>query len=118
MGSFQGARTPTGNTDIPTYAIDDQIYSIFGQELVVLQRNPADGRSRIAVKVEVGTFRMGVGVGDTDDDLAAPTETDVTAGGQTIQLKITDGIMVFSRNTHMKFQGEAGSDILTFWLLP
>ncbi len=119
MGNFRGARPPLGDRGVPVHAIDDQIYSIFGVELVVLNHVVGvDSRKVIALKVEVGSFRIKVGVGDTDDDLAVPTETDVASGNQSIQIIPGDGILYFSRNDNMSIQGEGASDILTYWLLP
>jgi hypothetical protein len=115
MGNFRGARPPLGQ-GVPVTAIDDQIYAAFGTELVTL--TAPSGRGTIAMKVETGTFRLKNGAGDTDDDLAAPTATDVSAGNQSLQLKTTDGIVYMSMPDVLTVQGEAGSDILTFWFLP
>jgi len=116
-GNFRGARAPTGESAISVTALTDQLFHAFGQELIQLQRTNDDDRI-IAVKVEVGSFRVKVGVGDTDDDLAAPTESDVVAGAGSLQLIPGDGILYFSRNEHMSLQGEGASDICTFWYLP
>lgn len=115
MGDFNGARKPD-DTKVPVHALNDQIYSIFGQELVVL--NKAEGGARTMVlKVEVGSFRFLVGAGDTDDNMAAPSETDVVAGGQSMQFVVADGIQYLSRPNQLAIQGEGGSDILTYWFI-
>jgi len=116
-GNFRGARTPSGEHAIPITAISDQLFHAFGQELIQLQRT-VDADRIIAMKVEVGSFRIKVDIGDTDDDLAAPGATDVTAGAGSLQIIPSDGIVYFSRNEHMSIQGEGASDILTFWYLP
>lgn len=111
-----GARIPD-DFKIIHHALDSQIFHIFGTELVTLQRSDGEAR-RMACKVEVGTFRFQAGVGDTDDNLAAPSATDVINGTGSVQFVVADGIFYLSRNNIMSIQGEGGSDILTFWFLP
>ncbi len=113
--SFEGARTPD-DTKVPVHAIDSQIFHMFGTELVTLQR--ADGAARTMVcKVEVGSFRVQVGVGDTDDNLDAPAATEVVNGTGSVQFVVTDGIFYLSRANLMSFQGEVASDIFTYWFI-
>lgn len=115
MGDYKGAR-PAEHGAVPVHALNDQIYSIFGAELVVLSKAESDARL-MAIKVEVGSFRFKVGIGDTDDNMAAPTETDVVNGLQSMQFVVADGIQYLSRNSEMTIQGESGSDILTYWFV-
>lgn len=117
-GDFLGARKPH-DTGVPIHALSDQIFAAFGTELISLDRTGAEiGADKImACKIEVGSFRFKVGFGDSDDDFAAPAETDVTAGNQSVQFAVADGIFYLSRNNIMSFQGEGASDIMTYWFL-
>lgn len=115
MGDFNSARPPD-DTKVPVHALTDQIYSIFGQEQVVLSKAAGQGRTMV-FKVEVGTFRFKVGTGDTANDMAAPTETDVTAGAQSVQFAVADGLQYLSRPDELTIQGEGASDILTYWFI-
>lgn len=113
--SFEGARIPD-DFKVPVHAIDSQIFHMFGVELITLARVTDEPRTMVC-KVETGSFRIKIGVGDTDDALAAPTETDVENGGGSVQFVVTDGIFYLSRANVMSFQGEGASDILTFWFI-